>query len=236
VRMHAILSFVLAGMVALAQAPATATCEFRATNGRWEGPCGPFLGEQFTFSVAPSASISTGTWRKDVRPVAVWAGRSSNATLGIAPVELEVYSGGEGVLRTEYGWFAVTQFQRADASVRFRVENSRGIASSDLDREIVQRATSILATESNWNRADDRTCPANAKTWSIYCVMQRATVEVTGAFHHRRPALEVVREIIERRTADRQYPHRLMDYNNDVSTRIEDVRALFAQALAQMKR
>jgi hypothetical protein len=64
--------------------------------------------------------------------------------------------------------------------------------------------------------------------------MQRATIEVTGAFHHRRPALEVVRLIVEKRTVGRPYHHRLMDYNNDPSTHLDDVRSLFAEALAQM--
>ena len=232
-----VLVLVFAGTMALGQAPKTANCEFHASNGRWEGPCGPFFGQrQTTFSILPSKAITTGAWRKEVRPATVWAGRMTDSVIDDAPVEIEVYSGGEGVLRTEYGWFAVSQFQHADSLVRFRVVTSREIPPSGLDREIVQRAASILATESQWNRADDRTCPGNAKTWSIYCAMQRATVEVTGGFHHRRPALEVVREIVEHRTTDRQYAHRLMDYNNDVSTRIEDVHTLFAQALLQMSR
>jgi hypothetical protein len=59
---------------------------------------------------------------------------------------------------------------------------------------------------------------------------------VTGGFHHRRPALELVRQIVDERSEGRNYHHRLMDYNNDPSTRLEDVQSLFAEALARMKK
>jgi hypothetical protein len=44
----------------------------------------------------------------------------------------------------------------------------------------------------------------------------------------------VVREIVDQRSAGRKYDHRLMGYNNDPSTRLEDVQSLFAEALARM--
>jgi hypothetical protein len=93
----------------------------------------------------------------------------------------------------------------------------------------------LLSSDAVWNRADDRKCDAAAKTWSIYCALEHATREVTGGFHHRRPALETVRLIVEERTKGRDYSHRLMDYNNDTSTHLNDVRSLFAEALAKMK-
>jgi hypothetical protein len=64
--------------------------------------------------------------------------------------------------------------------------------------------------------------------------MEKATIEVSGAFHHRRPALQVVREIVDERTAGRPYEHRLMDYNNDPATRLEDVQSLYAEALKRI--
>ena len=57
---------------------------------------------------------------------------------------------------------------------------------------------------------------------------------MTGGFHHRRPALELVREIVEARTKDRKYDHRLMDYHNDARTTLADVHSLFAEALARI--
>ena len=85
-------------------------------------------------------------------------------------------------------------------------------------------------------RRNNRKCPAGATTWSIYCALEQASIEVTGGFHHRRPALELVREIVDDRTkAKTDYNHRLMDYNNDPSTHLADVRSLFAEALARIR-
>ena len=98
----------------------------------------------------------------------------------------------------------------------------------------VAEDAAILDADSVWNRSDDRRCAESARTWSIYCAVQKATIEVAGAFHHRRPAAELVRQIVEERTKDRSYEHRLMDYNNDPSTTVSDVRTLFAEALARI--
>ena len=152
------------------------------------------------------------------------------------PIELEVYTAREGVLRTEFGWFPVSDFAATATELRFRIDAHHEAPPSGLDRRIVERADALLASTSVWNRADDRHCPRAATAWSIYCAMERAEIDVTGGFHHRRPAMEVVRTIIEERTAGRPYHHRLMDYNNDPSTRLSDVHSAFAEALARMPR
>ena len=149
-------------------------------------------------------------------------------------VEVEIYSGNSGVIRTLNGWFPISRFDARDSTMRFTIDTTNEAAASELDRKIIERATALLASESVWNRADNRECPSGATTWSIYCALERATVEVTGAFHHRRPALELVRQIVEHRAKDRNYEHLLMDYNNDPSTRLADVRSLFAEALSRM--
>jgi hypothetical protein len=61
-------------------------------------------------------------------------------------------------------------------------------------------------------------------------------IEATGGFHHRRPASELVRVIVDERSKGKDYSHRLMDYNNDKSTRLSDVQSLFAEAIARIKR
>ena len=104
-----------------------------------------------------------------------------------------------------------------------------------VDREILEHAATIITSDAVWNRADDRKCPATATTWSIYCAVERAQLDVVGAFHHRRPAGELVREIVEARTKDRTYQHRMRDYNNDPTTHLSDVKSLFAEAIARVK-
>jgi hypothetical protein len=220
--------------VAAAPDSALAPCELHALAGHWVGSCGRILDETPTLTLAPATAITSGAWRRDAKPNAVWAGTMTVEESPTAPLELEVYAGGSGVLRTVFGWFAVSGLTQAGQTLRFELDAAREVPPSTLDREILERAAAILSSESAWNRADNRKCPPAATSWSLYCAMERATIEVTGAFHHRRPALELVRQIVDERSAGRPYKHRLMDYNNDPTTRLADVRGIIAEALSRL--
>lgn len=150
-------------------------------------------------------------------------------------VEIEIYSGGTGVIRTYNGWFPVSGFAVSDSTLRFRIDTAQQVPPNALDRAILQRAAAILTSDAVWNRADNRKCPATATTWSIYCAVERASIELAGGFHHRRPAQELVRQIVDERTKAKSYNHRLMDYNNDPSTHLSDVQSLLAEAVARIK-
>ena len=91
------------------------------------------------------------------------------------------------------------------------------------DLQIVKRAREILNSESKWNRADNRICPAEAKTVSLYCALEMATVEVGGKAEHRGAALQEARFVIDEIARDRNYEHRLMNYNNDPTTTFSDI-------------
>lgn len=113
----------------------------------------------------------------------------------------------------------------AQGTVQSAVDDSKirpPITSADL--QIVQRAREILDSPNKWNRADNRECPPNAKTFSLYCALQMATIEVGGKAEHRGAALQEVRFVIDEIAADRKYEHRLMNYNNDPTTTFADIR------------
>jgi hypothetical protein len=95
------------------------------------------------------------------------------------------------------------------------------ITSTDL--QIVKRAREILDSPAKWNRADNRVCPVGAKTVSLYCALQMATIELGGKAEHRGAALQEVRFVIDEIAADRNYEHRLMNYNNDPTTTFADI-------------
>ena len=92
------------------------------------------------------------------------------------------------------------------------------------DIRIVRRARNILGSPSKWNRADNRVCPPEAATFSLYCALEKATDEVTGNFEHRSAAMQEARFVIDEIAPNRnQYQHRLMDYNNDPTTKFSDI-------------
>lgn len=244
---YRILRLILAGLwiatPCLAQAssgglPATvvsdsSACKFTPAESGWTGSCGPLLRQEPKFTIAKTAKITTGAWRKGVEPISVWSGKMTDPA---SAIELEIYPGGSGVLRTELGWFPVTEFAAKNKALTFSLDTSRPVPPNELDRRIVERAAAILSSDGVWNRVDTRQCSPSDTKWSIYCAMVRATIDETGAVHHRRPALQVIRAIVEKRSAGRKYTHRLMDYNNDPSTKLEDVKSLFAEAIAEIGR
>lgn len=95
------------------------------------------------------------------------------------------------------------------------------------DLQIVQHARQLLDAPSKWNRADNRKCPAEAKTFSLYCALETATIQSGRAFEHRGAALQEMRFVIDEITAERNYDHRLMDYNNDPATTFADIQEVF---------
>lgn len=121
----------------------------------------------------------------------------------------------------------------AQSDLRGKVTERRRRRWFSFERDLV--CSGARAAVATWkNKNDDRVCPADATVWSIYCAMEKATIEVTGAFHHTRPALDVVRDVIEQRSAGRNYQHLLKDYNNDPRTHLSDVQSLFKEALEHM--
>lgn len=196
---------------AVSAAGRAGACQLQVVDDRWTGSCGAVFDENPIFTVAPAKAITSGAWRRGSKPRAVWSGKFSSPGDPDYALEIEVYNQGTGVLRSEYGWYAITGFSLTRSALQFRFDPVHEVTPNALDRAILKRADAILSSEAVWNRADNRKCPPAATTWSIYCAAERATIEVTGGFHHRRPAMELVREIIEKRTEGRKYDHRLMD-------------------------
>src|SRR5712691_11240154 len=123
-------------------------------------------------------------------------------------------------------WFAVAVFMmpptlKAQGTAAVDGSNVRPPV-TQADFQIVRRARKVLDSPAKWNRADNRECPAGAKTFSPYCALEEAT-EVSGTFAHRGAALQEARFVIDEMAADLNYDHRLVDYNNDPTATFADI-------------
>ena len=222
--------------------PGVCEMSLRAADALWQGECGPLFGNKgpATIKGRTVKSLPGGAGRGDATATLMLVAELPTQW-GIWNLELEFY-GKDGVIRTPAPWRPITLIgDSRDATLRFRIAEDIEAEPTDLDRRIVQRASEILATEAAWDRADDRACAHEDKTWSIYCAFHRASVEVSGGFHHRRPCLQIARAILYERVAEerkkgRKYPHIMADYNNDATTRFADVQSLFGDVAARMKR
>lgn len=145
------------------------------------------------------------------------------------------------VLRTGWSWMAVHEWREigsggggpfgvATASLAFGLVDYARAGPDDV--AIIQIALARLRTLTIWDREDDRNCandpPGQA---SLFCVLASAVRERMGQYHHRQPALELVRAIIAERWRDRWDGHRLMDFNNHPRTTFDDLRAVLEEAL-----
>jgi hypothetical protein len=99
------------------------------------------------------------------------------------------------------------------------------------DLLILKRADEILSDETKWNRNDTRICKPEDKTWSLFCALQKACVELVGEYQHRRAAIQEVRFVIEE-VADitKLGGHRLMGYNNLATTQFKDIKKVLKTA------
>jgi hypothetical protein len=225
----------------IADAPHPAECEMslETIDQSWKGLCGPIFGNEqpTTLTATKVASLPGGAGRDGV-PTLMLAGKLTGRR-ETSDVELEFFDQ-DGVIRTQGpGWRVVIVISESATRLRFRVTDTPP-EPNELDRLILQRAAEILATEAVWDRADDRDCAPDAKTWSMYCALRRASLEVTGGFHNRRPCLQILRQVLYERVAEerkngRKYPHIVMDYNNDAKIRLADIQTALTDAAARIK-
>jgi hypothetical protein len=141
---------------------------------------------------------------------------------------------------------AIAVDRHVDAAIQ-RQPPRLGPTNSDLERRdqavtaddvrILTRAAALLKDESVWNRADDRECADDEATGkrSLFCALQKACIDVLGSYDHRRVALQEARFAVEDATRGRDFEHRLRDFNNLPTTRLQDVRAVLQVALDRVK-
>ena len=105
------------------------------------------------------------------------------------------------------------------------------------DLRILLKAEELLKNESVWNRKDDRECDDDEATGkrSLFCALQKACIDVLGAYDHRRVALQEVRFAVEDATRGRDFEHRLRDFNNLPTTRLTDVQRVLRVATDRVK-
>lgn len=103
-----------------------------------------------------------------------------------------------------------------------------------LDLSILESASAMLSSEEVWDRQDDRQCMRSDTKFSLFCALQFASIDVTGSYQHRRTGLQEVRLALQDATPDRNYSHRLRDFNNDPRTTLADVQRMLETAYGRV--
>lgn len=97
------------------------------------------------------------------------------------------------------------------------------------DAQII-RLTSEIMANSDWNKKDTRDCIENAETMSLYCAIKKASIQVSGHWHHESNVMNAVRTAIVDTYPDNEYWHLLQDFNNAEEIGIVELRSVLASA------
>lgn len=119
----------------------------------------------------------------------------------------------------------------------FSQTENRDLLFDSLDLKIIQRADFILSDASVWNKNDDRECEDDISngSYSLFCALFKASVDVTGEYEHRRAAMQQVRFTLEKYEDGRVTAHRLMDWNNHPKTTFEEVKKVLEEAVQEVQ-
>jgi hypothetical protein len=147
--------------------------------------------------------------------------------------ELRVIDAGERIDATTEETARTPEQREAIGRASALMEShSRPVDAHDL--AILDRAQASLRSESAWDRADDRVCAPDEVKLSLFCALQKASIEVLGEYDHRRASLQEVRFAVDEVARGRHYEHRLRDYNNDPTTTLADIHRVIAVARARV--
>jgi len=102
------------------------------------------------------------------------------------------------------------------------------VAAGDRDLEILAKARQILSGPSVWNRHDDRNCDDSRakRSWSLYCALDQASLDLAGVDLHVRPVMQETRAAAVE-VAGHSFQRSLMDFNNGASTEYTDIVKVF---------
>jgi len=116
--------------------------------------------------------------------------------------------------RTTYLTFDNLDIQKQ--TVSFTIDNDPKVPVTENDLKIIRLAKEILKEEKYWNRQDDRQCGDDLanKSYSIYCALRIASLEIEGKYNHRNAVLQKLRHLIVEKYPTKKWNHRLMDFNN----------------------
>jgi len=117
-------------------------------------------------------------------------------------------------------------------------QENRDLVFDSTDLRIIKRADQILSDSTMWHKMDDRACDDDMarSTYSLFCALYKASVDITGEYIHRRPAMQIVRFTLEKYENGRVVNHRLMDWNNHPNTTFGEVKKVLAEAMEEVAR
>lgn len=156
-------------------------------------------------------------------------------------------SPGRFVFRTGLTWLLVKEWrpvepaqpacaacERLSSDVLLVLDLVNPPPATEDDIAILRTALAGLDRITQWHRQEVQNCSSGDQTnTGLFCLLYTAIEARMGRYHHRQPALELVRSVIFERWRDRITSHQLVDFNNHPATTMADLRTVLQVALGR---
>jgi hypothetical protein len=201
--------------------------------------------QSLRMQIPDSVRIWMTTGPQDPPP---WRG---NISLPSTEVAFEIAKDRSGVspdrfiFRTGLTWLPVKEWrqvepaqppcaacERLSSDVLLILDLVNAPQASEDDLAILRTALAGLDRIAQWNRRELQSCTSGDQTnTGFFCLLYAAVEARMGRYHHRQPALELVRSVIFERWRDRITSHQLIDFNNHPATTRADLSTALQVAL-----
>lgn len=128
-------------------------------------------------------------------------------------------------MKTSNGWYPWDKLRIENNRILFSYDYWYCPPASKIDLEVLDLCFDYLKDSTSWNQNDDRKCDIDKsdQLWSLFCAIKVSSIEKHGEYNHRGAVIQKTRFIIDELYPSHEYAHTLMDFNNDSSTKFEDI-------------
>ncbi len=128
-------------------------------------------------------------------------------------------------------WLTFDDPMYTNNSISFTIDRDPVVPFTEDDLKIIQLASDMLSEPKYWHKQDDRICEDDLanKSYSLFCALKIASLAVEQKYNHRNAVLQKLRHLINEKDPNKQWNHRLMDFNNQEETTYEDIISILAE-------
>lgn len=141
------------------------------------------------------------------------------------------------MFRFRSSWHTFDELIFNDQLITFTIDRDPKVPCTIEDLHILKLAKKILSEEKYWHKEDDRNCEDDLgnKCYSLYCALKIASVAIEGKYNHRNAVLQELRHLIVEKYPNKEWTHRLLDFNNMKETSYEDIMEILTEIELKFK-
>lgn len=141
------------------------------------------------------------------------------------------------LVETKAGWFTLDDLTFSETGISFVIDHDPDVPVTQVDLDIIKRAKELIQEEKYWHKQDDRKCDDDAENncYSLFCALKIASVELEGNYNHRNAIMQKIRHSIADLYPNKEWNHRLMDFNNMSETDYKGLISLLNQVEKEVR-